>query len=139
MKQEMFCLEYIKTGNASEAYRRAYNCSKMAENSINTNASQLLADTKIRLRIEELKKPIMQKAQLTFESIVEEFIKVKELSLTPDVEGKLNLNSANKSLTELAKLLDFYPKQKLDITSKDEKINNQFIIEVINSIPENED
>ena len=29
-KQENFCLAYIETGNASEAYRKAYNAAEIA-------------------------------------------------------------------------------------------------------------
>jgi phage terminase small subunit len=30
-KMELFCLAYVETGNASEAYRRAYNTANMAK------------------------------------------------------------------------------------------------------------
>lgn len=35
VKQENFCNYYIECGNASEAYRRAYSCSNMKDESIN--------------------------------------------------------------------------------------------------------
>ena len=35
-KQEAFVLAYIETGNASEAYRRAYNAENMSERSFTT-------------------------------------------------------------------------------------------------------
>lgn len=53
-KQEAFCLAYLETGNASEAYRRSYSAENMKPQSINVNASKLLADTKIALRVKEL-------------------------------------------------------------------------------------
>ncbi|EPZ98572.1 terminase small subunit, partial [Glaesserella parasuis] len=37
-KQEKFCQLYIELGNASEAYRQAYDCSKMSNETINTKA-----------------------------------------------------------------------------------------------------
>ena len=67
-KQENFCLAYIETGNASEAYRRAYSAENMKAETINVKASLLLKKGKIRARIDELKKPVIKKAQLTFES-----------------------------------------------------------------------
>lgn len=53
-KQETFCQEYIKCGNASEAYRQAYNTINMKPESINRKASELLDNGKITARIKEL-------------------------------------------------------------------------------------
>ena len=41
-KQEGFCLSYVETGNASEAYRLNYNAGKMKSGTINTRAKELL-------------------------------------------------------------------------------------------------
>lgn len=57
-KQEKFCTYYIDTGNASEAYRMAYNTEKMQPNSINVEACNLLDEKKnpkISLRIDEIR------------------------------------------------------------------------------------
>ncbi|WP_082878750.1 terminase small subunit [Achromobacter ruhlandii] len=67
-KQEAFCLAYIETGNASEAYRRAYKPKKMTDKSVNEKASQFLAQVKIKSRLEELRAPVREKALLTLES-----------------------------------------------------------------------
>lgn len=53
-KQEGFCLAYIETGNASEAYRRAYDAGGMADNTRWVAASRLLANPKVKLRLEAL-------------------------------------------------------------------------------------
>lgn len=66
-KQEGFCLDYIATGNASEAYRRNYDCGKMKETTIGRTAKEVLDNHKITARIEELRKPIREKAGLTLE------------------------------------------------------------------------
>lgn len=55
-KQETFCQEYIKCGNASEAYRKAYNTENMKPESINRKASELLDNVKVTARIQELDK-----------------------------------------------------------------------------------
>lgn len=57
-KQEKFCQEYIKTGNASEAYRLSYDTSKMKPESVNRLAKALFDNVKIRSRIEELQAEI---------------------------------------------------------------------------------
>lgn len=53
-KREMFTNVYVETGNVSEAYRRAYSCSKMKFETINRNAADLLSDNKIATRVKEL-------------------------------------------------------------------------------------
>jgi len=53
IKQDAFVLAYLETGNASEAYRRAYNCSGMNSNTINNRASDLMKHGGIKARIEE--------------------------------------------------------------------------------------
>jgi len=52
-KQEHFCTEYINTGNASEAYRRAYNVQSSKPETINRSAKELLDNPKITARIQE--------------------------------------------------------------------------------------
>ena len=55
VKQEAFCRAYIETGNASEAYRRAYDTSGMNANSVNRKAKELVDNVKITARVNELK------------------------------------------------------------------------------------
>jgi phage terminase small subunit len=67
IKQENFCLHYIETGNASEAYRRSYDVSKMKETSVNRLAKELMDNIKIASRIAALRKPVVERAQVTLE------------------------------------------------------------------------
>ena len=46
-KQESFCLSYIETGNASEAYRLNYDTENMKPATVNRNAKALLDNNKI--------------------------------------------------------------------------------------------
>lgn len=66
-KQENFCLAYIETGNASASYRRAYDCARMSDASINRKAKELMDNGKIAARIEELRAPVRERSQLTLE------------------------------------------------------------------------
>lgn len=54
-KREKFCQLYIELGNASEAYRQAYDCSKMNNESINTKHKELLKNGPITVRLDGLK------------------------------------------------------------------------------------
>ena len=68
-KQEKFAQEWFKTGNKTEAYRRAYNCKSMSDNAINVNASKLSADTKVALRYQELQKKAQHKTLVTADAV----------------------------------------------------------------------
>ena len=67
-KQEKFCLTYLETGNASEAYRQVYNTSKMKKTTIGRKAFELLENCKITAKINELKAPAIEKAEFTVEN-----------------------------------------------------------------------
>jgi phage terminase small subunit len=85
-KQEAFCLAYLETGNASEAYRRAYNASKMKPNSINVNASKLLADAKVTLRLKELNESAVSSAVMTRKEVLERLSTFARTDLSDLVE-----------------------------------------------------
>lgn len=69
-KQEAFCLAYIETGNASEAYRRAYDADGMKPGSINVNASKLLTNAKVALRVAELQSAHAERHKFTVDDMV---------------------------------------------------------------------
>lgn len=70
-KQEAFSKAYLETGNASEAYRRAYDADGMKENAIHVNASKLLKNTKVALRVGELQKRTQKRHEITVDTITE--------------------------------------------------------------------
>ena len=84
-KQERFCLSYIETGNASEAYRRNYDCSKSTEASVWRKAKELLDNGKVAARIEELRAPVREKAQITLEQHLNDLKRLRDLA---EQEGK---------------------------------------------------
>jgi hypothetical protein len=61
-KQEAFILAYLETGNASEAYRRAYNASGMNAATVNREAHSLLEHPKVAPRIRELQNHVTNQA-----------------------------------------------------------------------------
>lgn len=62
-KQEAFALAYVKTTNASEAYRQTYNASGMSAESVNVAACRLLKNAKVALRVNELTAPAREEAE----------------------------------------------------------------------------
>lgn len=53
-KEEMFCREYIKTGCATEAYRRSYSAGNMKNNTVNRRAYDITLRPHVKKRINEL-------------------------------------------------------------------------------------
>lgn len=72
VKQEAFALAYLEVGNASEAYRRAYNAGKMTPNSIAVAASRLLNSPKVSLRVDELREEAQKRSGVTVDRILHE-------------------------------------------------------------------
>ena len=52
--EELFCQEFVKCGNATQAYRKSYSVNKAKSKSVNELASRLKAKIKISSRIEDL-------------------------------------------------------------------------------------
>jgi len=81
IKQENFCLAYFKTGNASEAYREAYDVSKMKPETINRRAHDLVNNGKIKARIEDLYKPIRDKLVASKEKTIKRLMQGQEFDI----------------------------------------------------------
>lgn len=79
-KQEAFCQAVADGLNQSDAYRKAYSAEKMKPVSITVNASKLMADANVALRVKELKEALSQKALWTREKSVSELIDIASLS-----------------------------------------------------------
>ena len=66
--QEKFCFNVaVKNMTYSDAYRNSYNAQNYTNESVNVNASKLMANANILLRIDQLKveaKEMMMKAEL---------------------------------------------------------------------------
>lgn len=57
-KQEMFCQQMAKLGNQRQAYKNSYDASQMSDEAIDVEASRLMDNPKITLRLQELSKEI---------------------------------------------------------------------------------
>ena len=71
IKQDKFCRAYVTTaeGNASEAYRIAYNAEKMKNATIHRRSKELMHNGKITARIEQLKAELYSQEAITVEEI----------------------------------------------------------------------
>lgn len=68
-KREKFAQAIASGMNQSDAYRAAFDVKPGSKaNSINVNASKMMADAKVALRVEELRAPAVERAGITLES-----------------------------------------------------------------------
>ncbi|WP_313483174.1 terminase small subunit [Stutzerimonas kunmingensis] len=109
-KQEAFCLAYIETGNASEAYRRAYNAENMKPETVNRKAKDLLDNGKIRARLAELREPILERHGDTVDSLLVELEAARARALAVD-----RPSAAVSATMGKARLLGL-DRQQLDVT-----------------------
>ena len=74
--QETFCVELGRTGNATEAYRKAYNCGKMKPATISRNAAELVSNPKIATRLAALRSEVRRMSGIT---LVDHLATLREL------------------------------------------------------------
>ena len=53
-KQQRFTMHYVEHGNATRAYRDAYNAERMSDKTVNEAASRLLKNSKIAARFKNV-------------------------------------------------------------------------------------
>ncbi len=72
-KQEAFAHAYVETGNASEAYRRAYDVGENTKGeTVWRKAAELMDNGKVTARIEELQADHRERHDVTVDSLTDE-------------------------------------------------------------------
>ena len=66
-RQENFCLNFVKHGNGTKAYRESYSCENQKEATINNSAYKLLNNPDIKARIEQLNQKAEKASIITLE------------------------------------------------------------------------
>lgn len=107
-KQEAFCLAYLETGNASEAYRQVYKSDRMKPATIARKAHDLMENGKIAARLTELRVPIMERHNVTVDSLLLELEEARQLALQTEqtstavsaTMGKAKLCGLDKQIIE---------------------------------------
>lgn len=116
-KQSAFALAYFETGNAAESYRSAYDVSENARDSwIYVEASQLLDNPKIALRVKELQS---QAADLSLYTVKSAFDELEEAR--SDAKKQKNPSAAVSAIKAKMALfgMEQPKKAKVDHTSSD--------------------
>ena len=101
-KQEAFCLRYMETGNATEAYRLAYDSEDMKPASISRKAFELLENVKITAYIAELKARLLKRHDITVERVLAEYAKLAFLDIRKAFDEKGHLKPIHQLDDETA-------------------------------------
>jgi hypothetical protein len=82
LKQERFCQAYIECqGNASEAYRRAYDAERMKDKQIWEEACKLLKTPKVSQRVAQLKAQHRERHEITVDDLVAELEEARAIAM----------------------------------------------------------
>jgi phage terminase small subunit len=98
-KQEDFCLAYIETGNATEAYRRAYKPKTSNQKSLWRMANRIFDNVKVQSRLDELRAPVQRRAEVDAAYVLQRLKSIDEM----DITEILNDNWTLKPLSEWPK------------------------------------
>ena len=115
IKQERFVQAYIETGNASEAYRRAYDADGMKPESIQVKACELLQNGKVAVRLAALQAKAEKRHAITVDDILRELEEARTMAATLD---RPQVNAMVAASMGKAKLLGLEV-NKTEITGKD--------------------
>lgn len=87
-KQEQFARLYVETGNASEAYRQAYNADNMKPETVTNEAYKLLQDPDISAMVDGLKEEARQRHAVTVDDLLSELEQARAAALAAPYTAK---------------------------------------------------
>ena len=103
-KQEAFAQKYIECGNASEAYRHAYDVGEETSEWVKVEASKLLKDPNVALTVIELQIEARERHDVTMDRVTEELEQAR-LQAMSDPKGAAAAVSAIMAKAKLHGLL----------------------------------
>ena len=83
-KQEGFCQALASGTTQADAYRTAYNASAMKPAVVQNKASLLMKKGEVRARVEQHRKPVVEKMQYQLEQAMQEAAEAFDVSKTKD-------------------------------------------------------
>lgn len=104
-KQELFCIEYVKTLNATQAYKAVYSTKSkpIAQSTAEVNGCKLLKDTRVKQRIDELMDEIKSEKIASAEEVLETLTAILRGEVDERFQEDLNLHHIMKASELLGK------------------------------------
>lgn len=125
-KQEKFVQCIISGLSQRESYKQAgYSVENKPGEYIDTRASELMKNSKVLARYEELMEEHKQKSLWTREESVNDLIWLKEQARTNIIQIGLKMANSNafiNAIKELNTIEDLYPKQKQDDKQQEKNV-----------------
>ncbi|UOO77737.1 terminase small subunit [Neisseria sp. Dent CA1/247] len=162
-KQEHFARLFVETGNASEAYRQAYNAENMKPETITNEAYKLLQDPDITAMIDGLKAEHRARHAVTVDDVIAELEQARQKALNaPTPQSGAAVSASMGKAKILGLIVDKSeikaevkeaapPKEKAEITGeqigainelyREKKLNATMadIIEIVGKDPETQE
>ena len=110
--QENFAQKYVELGNASAAYREAYNPDNSTDKTIWENACRTLAISKVSTRVFKLQQQAADRNEITVDTLITELEEARALAL--DIAQPSSMVSASMGKGKLLGL----DKSELKITGQ---------------------
>lgn len=123
-KQERFCVEYLKSGHASSAYKSAFGI--VNDGTARANASRLLKSVEIRKRLSELQAEINNEKILSAQELQErlsaiarrEVYETITLPTGQQVQKQTSIRDATRALELLARISGmFVNRQEIELNA----------------------
>lgn len=107
-KQIKFARLYIELGNASEAYKQAYNVTTTNKNTIKSKATNLLKNETIDMLIKDLHNKHSERHDVTVDSLTKELDEAREMArqlmdpkaMITATMGKAKIHGKDKQIIE---------------------------------------
>ena len=113
IKQERFAQEYVACGNASEAYRRAYDAENMSAEAIHVEACKLAKHPNVAIMVQELRDDDAVNAKVTVEGHLRELQGIRDKALEVG-----NYSAAVRAEELRGKVSGFYFERIIDERSR---------------------
>ena len=122
-KQEQFARLYVETGNASEAYRQAYNADNMKPETVTNEAYKLLQDPDISAMVDDLKAEARQRHAVTVGDLLSELEQARVAALAaPTPQSSAAVSATMGKAKMLGLLVDKAEiKAEAEISTKQEE------------------
>ena len=105
-KMEKFCLAYMETSCAAEAYRRSYNIENMIASGVGREAWIVLQKPQVQARIAELREVVMERHQITIDTLLAELEEARQKAMnaeTPQASAAVSATMGKAKLLGLDK------------------------------------
>ncbi len=113
-KREAFCRAYVECGNASEAYRAAYNAKDMKQTTVASRACELIKNSEITAMIDTIRSSAAKRNEITVDDLIKELEEARQAALTAETPQS---SAAAAATMGKAKLLGM-DKQIIDVNQK---------------------